>query len=70
MGAVLKAFGGSDGRRFLLTESADNVIFEWFMSGSEEFKQMQLNDFIGESLLCTRSYLVSEMLPLHVIPFS
>jgi phospholipid-translocating ATPase len=53
MSVVLKKLDDSDGRLFLLTKGADNVIFERLKPGSEELKNItekQLDDFANEGL--------------------
>jgi phospholipid-translocating ATPase len=53
MSVVLKKLDDSDGRLFLLTKAADNVVIERLKPGSEELKvitEKQLDDFANEGL--------------------
>lgn len=53
MSVVLRKLDDADGRLFLLTKGADNVIFERLKPGSEELKtitEKQLDDFANEGL--------------------
>ena len=53
MSVVLRKLDGADGRLFLLTKGADNVIFERLKSGSDDLKkttESNLVDFANEGL--------------------
>jgi phospholipid-translocating ATPase len=53
MSVVLRKLDGQDGRLFLLSKGADNVIFERLKSGGEEMKNItekQLGEFASEGL--------------------
>lgn len=53
MSVVLRKLDGEDGRLFLLTKGADNVIFERLKSGGDELKEIterQLDEFASEGL--------------------
>jgi phospholipid-translocating ATPase len=53
MSVVLRKLDGEDGRLFLLTKGADNVIFERLRSGNDELKEIterHLDEFASEGL--------------------
>lgn len=53
MSVVLRKLDGQDGRLFLLSKGADNVIFERLKAGGDELKETtekQLAEFAGEGL--------------------
>jgi phospholipid-translocating ATPase len=53
MSVVLRKLGGEDGRLFMLTKGADNVIFERLRSSEEHLKaetEAQLSEFANEGL--------------------
>lgn len=53
MSVVLRKLDDTDGRLFLLTKGADNVIFERLKSGSDDLKkttEQDLDDFANEGL--------------------
>jgi phospholipid-translocating ATPase len=77
MSVVLKKLDDSDGRLFLLTKGADNVIFERLKPGSEELKkttEKQLDEFANEGLrTLTLAYKVipgEHNVALHVLSFA
>lgn len=72
MSVVLRKLDGQDGRLFLLSKGADNVIFERLKAGSEELKsttEKQLGDFASEGLrTLTLAYKVINGTPSTLAP--